>query len=83
MECHPPRKKQWRQSFLEIGQALRDLLYGFDAAVLWHLFAEGFSDEEIQKYTCMCAEVIEKLKLPIVYFATKLTEQDRFEFFKP
>jgi hypothetical protein len=76
-------KSQWRQKFREIGQPLRDLLYGFDAAVLWHLFAEAIGNGEIAQYTGMCHEVIEKLRLPIVYFATKLTEHDRFEFFEP
>lgn len=76
-------KPHWRQSFREIGQPLRDLLYGYDAAVLWHLFSEAVDDEHVGKYTDMCAQVIEKLKLPIVYFATKLTEQDQFAFFKP
>lgn len=76
-------KKRWRQSFREIGQPLRDLLYGFDAVVLWHLFSEIVNDQDIEKYTSMCIEVVEKLKLPVVYFATKLTEQDQFAFFQP
>jgi hypothetical protein len=76
-------KKRWRQSFREIGQPLRDLLYGFDAAVLWHLFSEAISDEDIRNYTGMCGEVIEKLKLPVIYFATVLTAQDQFAFFQP
>lgn len=76
-------KKHWRQSFREIGQPLRDLLYGFDAAVLWHLFSETISEEGIRKYTGMCGEVIEKLKLPVVYFATVLTAQDQFAIFQP
>jgi hypothetical protein len=76
-------KKQWRQSFREIGQPLRDLLYGFDAVVLWHLFSENADDRDVEKYTGMCAEVIEKLKLPVVYFATKLTAQSQFAFFQP
>jgi len=76
-------KKHWRQSFREIGQPLRDLLYGFDAAVLWHLFSESNADDDIGKYVAMCGEVIDKLKLPVVYFKTKLTTHDRFAFFYP
>ena len=76
-------KRHWRQSFREIGQPLRDLLYGFDAVVLWHLFSETIADDDIRKYTAMCGEVIEKLKLPVVYFATKLTKQNQFAFFQP
>lgn len=76
-------KKRWRHNFREIGQPLRDLLYGFNAAVLWHLFSDTIADDEIGKYSAMCGEVIEKLKLPVVYFATKLTSQKRFAFFYP
>lgn len=76
-------RKQWQQNFREIGQPLRDLLYGFDAAVLWHLFSETVHDEDITKYSAMVSEVIEKLMLPVVYFATKFTAQSQFVFFRP
>lgn len=76
-------KSHWRQSFREIGQPLRDLLFGFDAAVLWHLFSETVPDGDAREYSAMCGELIEKLKLPIIYFATALTEQSQFGFFHP
>lgn len=76
-------KKRWRQSFREIGQSLRDLLYGFDAVVLWHLFSEETSDGNVLPYAEMCDEVITKLKLPMIYFATQMTQENKFRFFKP
>lgn len=76
-------KKHWRQSFREIGQSLRDLLYGFDAVVLWHLFSEETSDGNVLPYAEMCDEVITKLKLPMIYFATQITRENKFKFFKP
>lgn len=76
-------KKHWRQSFREIGQSLRDLLYGFDAVVLWHLFSEEATDGNVMAYAEMCDEVITKLKLPMIYFATEITRENKFRFFKP
>ena len=76
-------KKHWRQSFREIGQSLRDLLYGFDAVLLWHLFSEEAGDGNVTAYAEMCDEVITKLKLPMIYFATQMTRENKFRFFKP
>lgn len=34
-------EKNLRRAFREIGQPLRYYLYGFDSAILWHVFEEG------------------------------------------
>lgn len=74
--------KQLRQAYREIGQPLRNLIYGFDSIVLWHIFHERIEDVKIKTYTTTVYETIQKLKLPMLYFATKFSE-DKFKFYQP
>lgn len=74
--------KQLRQAYREIGQPLRNLIYGFDSIVLWHIFHERIEDEKIKTYTTTVYETIQKLRLPMLYFATKFSE-DKFKFYQP
>jgi hypothetical protein len=74
--------KQLRQAYREIGQPLRNLIYGFDSTVLWHIFHERIEDEKIKTYTTTVYETIQKLKLPMPYFATKFSE-DKFKYYQP
>ena len=71
-----------RSSFRMIGQPLRFHIFGFDSAVLWHVFSEDVSDDKAERYTSMVNTVIEKLHLPIVYLASKLIG-DEFRLYKP
>jgi len=64
-------------------QALSFGLFGFDSLVLWHVFPEKMEGKSIEQHVRHAKEIIEGLNLPVVYFATRLTEQDRFEFFAP
>lgn len=58
-------------------------LFGFDSLVLWHIFAAKLENKDIEEYTKPVKEIIEGFKLPVVYLATKLTEDFKFEFFAP
>lgn len=83
----PPKKeidldKQLRQAYREFGQPLRNLIYGFDSIVLWHIFHEKVEDEKIKSYTNTVNKTINKLCLPMPYFATKLLD-DKFKFYQP
>ncbi|GAI78996.1 unnamed protein product, partial [marine sediment metagenome] len=83
----PPKKeidldKQLRQAYREFGQPLRNLIYGFDSIVLWHIFHEKVEDEKIKSYTNTVNKTINKLCLPMLYFATKLLD-DKFKFYQP
>lgn len=74
--------KQLRQAYREFGQPLRNLMYGFDSVALWHVFHEAIDEEKIKGYTTIVGDTIEKLKLPVVYLGTKLS-QDKFKIFQP
>ncbi len=83
----PPKKeidldKQLRQAYREFGQPLRNLIYGFDSIMLWHIFHEKVEDEKIKSYTNTVNKTINKLCLPMLYFATKLLD-DKFKFYQP
>jgi len=69
--------KRLRKAFREIGQPLRYHLYGFDATVLWHVFEENVDIEIIQSYSNLISEIIERLRLPIVYFSTRITKREK------
>jgi len=75
-------KKRWREAYREVGQALRYYVYGFDSAVLWHIFDKGIDDDVVKAYSNVVGEVIERLKLPIAYFSTKMVDADKFLVFK-
>jgi len=78
-------KKRWREAYREIGQALRYYVYGFDSAVLWHIFEREIDNAAIKAYSSIVGEVIEKLKLSIAYFSTKITNETESKLlvFKP
>lgn len=78
----PETKSHWRRSFREIGQPLRNLIFGFDVVILWHIFSEETRDENVKKYAEIYSEIINGLKLPFVYFATR-TIGDNFKFYQP
>ncbi len=66
-------KKRWREAYREIGQPLRYYMYGFDSAVLWHVFDTEIDEGAIRAYSNVISEAVEKLKLPITYFSTLAT----------
>lgn len=73
--------KRLRRAFREIGQPLRYYVFGFDSAVLWHVF-EDVEEDVIEDYTNIISEVIGKLKLPLVYVATKIVGNN-YKIYKP
>ena len=75
------RDKKFRRAFREIGQPLRYYIFGYDATILWHIFQSEFNDEDICPYTNLVKEVIEKLKLPMGYFSTKVLEDNKFRVY--
>ena len=76
-------EKDLREAFREIGQPLRYYLYGFDFAVLWHIF-EGDADIEIlRSYSNLVSEVFNKLRLPVVCFSTRILDKDNLLVFQP
>lgn len=74
--------KHLRQAYREFGQPLRNLIYGFDSIILWHIFHEKIEDEKAKVYATTINETIKKLNLPMLYFATKFSE-DKFKFYQP
>jgi hypothetical protein len=40
--------KRLRRAYREFGQPLRNLIYGFDAVCLWHVFDENISKEKLR-----------------------------------
>jgi len=74
--------KRMRQSFRELGQPLRNLVFGFDSAVLWHIFSTDIEEQKIDSYINIVEEVIQRLKLPIVYLATAIPYEE-FKIHKP
>jgi len=76
-------QKDLRKAFREIGQPLRYYLYGFDSAILWHIFEEGADEEILRSYGNLITEVIEKLKLPMALFLTEIVDENDFRAFKP
>jgi hypothetical protein len=58
-------------------------IFGFDSLILWHIFSEELSNTAIDEYVKPVREIIEGLRLPVVYLATKITKKFEFEFFYP
>jgi len=79
------KKKRWRGAYREMGQALRYYVYGFDSAILWHIFEREVDSNIVRAYSNVVGEVIEKLKIPIAYFSTKMGDENEGKFlvFKP
>jgi hypothetical protein len=72
-----------RQSFRGLGQPLRNLIFGFDSVVLWHIFSPDIREEQvIQSYVDIIGEVIDRLKLPVVYLATAILNGE-LKIYKP
>jgi len=74
--------KRLRQSFRELGQPLRNLIFGFDSVVLWHIFSQDVAEQRIQSYVDIVEEVINRLKLSVVYFATTILDGE-LKIYKP
>ena len=73
-----------RKSFYDgLQQVLGFSLFGFDSLVLWHIFHERISDEDIKSRVNAINEIINGFDLPIVYMATKINEKSEFRFFAP
>lgn len=73
-----------RKNFTDgLQQALSFGLFGFDSLVLWHIFAEKMETPDVESYVKPMNELVEGLELPVVYVATRLAGEDRFEFFAP
>jgi hypothetical protein len=73
-----------RRSFRMVGQPPRLYAFGFDSAVLWHVFSPDVGDDGAKRYASMVGQVVEKLHLPLVYLATKLScESFSFRFYRP
>lgn len=76
-------KRKLRGAFREIGQPLRYYLYGFDCAILWHIFSEDVDSDLIRSYSNLIAEFFERMKLPVAYFSTKMFSVYEYELYKP
>lgn len=76
-------KGEERKFYEGLQQALSIGLFGFDSLVLWHIFSEDIANKEIEGFVRPTKKLIEGFNLPVVYFATKLIEKDKFEFFAP
>lgn len=76
-------KGETRNFYDGLQQALSFGLFGFDSLVLWHIFPPESKNKEIDEYVKPVKEMMEGFPLPIVYLATKLTEDGKFEFFAP
>lgn len=76
-------KDRKRNFYDGLQQVLAFSLFGFDSLVLWHIFSEELENKVIDEYITPVNEMVEGLNLPIVYFATKLTDDFKFEFFSP
>ena len=72
-----------RKFYEGLQQILSFGLYGFDSLVLWHIFPEEMDNNMIDGFVKSVQEIIQGFELPVVYFATKLTEECTFEFFSP
>jgi hypothetical protein len=79
---NPHLDKKLRQAYREFGQPLRDLIFGFDTAILWHIFSKEINEEKIKNYSQLLEDTIQKLDLPIIYIATKFV-QNKFKIFQP
>ena len=66
-----------------IEQTMAYSLFGFDSIVLWHIFDESVENQVIEGYVKAMAEIMKGFDLPFVYFATKMHEDMKFEFFHP
>ena len=66
-----------------IEQTMAYSLFGFDSVVLWHIFDEKMENSVIEGYVKAIAEIMKGFDLPFVYFATKIYEDMKFEFFSP
>lgn len=66
-----------------VQQALSFGLFGFDSLLLWHIFPGDMPREEVESISKPCKELVEGFKLPMVYFATRITEKGSFEFSAP
>ena len=76
-------KKKLRQAFRMLGQPLRYLAFGFDSAVLWHVFSHDFNVELAKAYSDLIQEVIDLLELPLVYFSTIIKPDNKFDILVP
>ena len=66
-----------------IEQTMAYSLFGFDSVVLWHIFDERMENHVIEGYVKAMAEIMKGFDLPFIYFATKLHDGMKFEFFFP
>ncbi|MEM3480932.1 MAG: hypothetical protein QXP84_08075 [Candidatus Korarchaeum sp.] len=71
-----------RSPYRGLEQVLSFGLFGFDSLVLRHIFDPELENRSVERYVKAAGELIEKFKLPVVYIATKFSE-DKFEFFFP
>lgn len=73
-----------KRNFYEgLQQVLSFGLFGFDSLVLWHIFSEEVDNETIAGGVKSVEEILKGFGLPVVYFATKLIDDFKFEFFAP
>ena len=75
-------KNDRKNPYKGLEQALAFSLFGFDSLVLWHIFAPELENKIIENYVKTVRELLEGFNLPLVYFATKFSE-NKFEFFSP
>jgi len=73
-----------KKSFYDgLHQILSFGLFGFDSLILWHIFYEDLDNRTIDEYVKPVKEIVEGFRLPLIYFATKMTRDMKFEFFHP
>jgi len=68
------RKRHFREG---IEQSLAYALFGPDKLCLWHLFSNDIKNERVQEFTSAANELIEGLKLPIIYIAGKISNEEK------
>lgn len=73
-----------KKNFYEgIQQALAFSIFGFDNLLLWHTFAEDSNEARTTASVEATQRLIEGLKLPVTYFATKVLDNGLLKCLSP
>jgi len=76
-------KTRKKNPYVGLEQAISFSLFGFNYLVLWHIFAPNLQNNTAESYVRPIRELVDGLNLPINYIATKIFEDETFEFFAP
>ncbi len=72
-----------RSPYSGLQQTLSFGLFGFDSIGLWHIFSPKVDDRDIKSCVRSVGELVNGFRLPIVYVATKINENEELKFFHP